>query len=97
MNYQEVIIYLKILGRQSGSSIPQIAINAIETLLEERDELMKELHGHCDVCANKRLCYVDKNQARECALSDRGLWKWRGPRKEVIHQIELAGFNTPEY
>lgn len=62
------------------------AADAIEALLAERDNLMKELHGHYDVCANKQLCYFDKNQTRECALSGMGFWKWRGTQKGVKNE-----------
>lgn len=55
--------------------------DAIETLLAERDALMKDAI-RCETCLHVKECYFNELRRIDCAQSNRGHWQWRGPQKE---------------
>lgn len=54
------------------------AATAIETLLAEREALMEQIRGKCDLCENRRKCLFDANERQVCAVNRRSKWKWCG-------------------
>lgn len=88
MDYKELIKRLRVYDYWTGESdinshplICDEAATAIETLLAERDALMKDV-VRCDTCLHVKECYFNELRRTDCANSNRGHWKWRGPQKE---------------
>lgn len=93
MDYKELIGQLKYygttyaigdnLGREicGSDKLMLTAADAIKTLLAERDALMKDA-ARCATCLHVKECYFNELRRADCAQSNRGHWKWRGPQKE---------------
>lgn len=84
MDYKELIERLNAYSakHQRHGGITAEAADAIETLLAERDALMKDV-VRCDTCLHVKECYFNELRRTDCANSNRGHWKWRGPQKET--------------
>lgn len=70
-------------NRCGGCDACDKSIDAIETLLAERDALIEQVHGRCLFCANriKCLCENDIEFRSYCRLNNDCNWQWRGPQK----------------
>lgn len=86
MDYKELIDKLRedALYHKNNSNEPkakyfEVIATAIETLLEEREALMKLVYGKCEVCINRRKCLFDDVARTKCALNKCCDWEWRGP------------------
>lgn len=83
MDYKELIDILRYTASEGDvcRECPQCieAADAIETLLAERDALMNDLEGRCDVCKNRSVCLFDEKRRSGCV--NRSHWQWRGPQK----------------
>lgn len=79
MDYEELIRRLDDCGEFDGDLLDDAA-EAIETLLEERGALMKDV-VRCDTCLHVKECYFNELRRTDCAKSNRGHWKWRGQAK----------------
>lgn len=89
MDYKERIEQLRRFGSYYPITGPieNEAADAIETLLAERDAVMKELHGDCDKC---RYFGFYAQPCCNCYING-GLidyWQWRGPQKEDKHDAD---------
>lgn len=72
------------------------AIDAIETLLIERDAAVESLHGECRVCFNNsgwhnvgpcRLCVHEPAPLPEVPKSERtDNWEWQGPKSRKVEK-----------
>lgn len=83
MDYKELIRKLR---KKDGCNCECLeAATAIETLLAERDALMKDV-VRCDTCLHVKECYFNELRRADCAQSNRGHWKWRGPKKGDAHE-----------
>lgn len=82
MDYKELIRRLDDCGEFDGDLL-DAAAEAIETLLAERNALMKDA-VRCETCLHVKECSFNKLRVEDCAQSNRGHWKWRGPKKEDI-------------
>lgn len=86
MEYKELIKQLRayrlmIIDRSMIDDALTNSANAIETLLAERDAVMKDLHGECDKC---RYFGLSAHPCCHCYING-GMfdyWQWRGPQKE---------------
>lgn len=90
MDYKELIEQLR-KHHQSWAAYSDLelahaledAITAIETLLEERDAAVEEMHGRCSKCkhfSSGILRIPCKDCCREGGAVD--YWEWRGPKSE---------------
>lgn len=82
MDYQELIEWLRTAPKYK--LICNDAADAIETMLAERDALMKDA-TRCETCLHAKECYFNEQRRNDCAKSNRGHWKWRGPQKGENH------------
>ena len=81
MDYKELISKLR---KKDGCNCECLdAATAIETLLAERDALMKDV-VRCDTCLHVKECYFNELRRSDCAQSNRGHWKWHGPQKGEV-------------
>lgn len=87
MDYKELIKKVRMVeaglledNAQKCATVCHDAATAIETLLEERDALMKDV-VRCDTCIHAKECYFNELRRADCTQSNRGHWKWRGPAK----------------
>lgn len=60
------------------------AATAIETLLAERDSLLKTSYGRCELCTNWQECQADAETRVGCQINRCHNWKWHGPQGEVL-------------
>lgn len=80
MNYKGLISMLRDSGMVKTKDDIECAADAIETLLAERDAVMKDLHGDCDKC---RYFGLSAHPCCHCYING-GMfdyWQWRGPQK----------------
>lgn len=78
MDYKKLINRLR-YSRVCSDDIAE-ATDAIETLLAERDALMKDAI-RCETCLHVKECCFNELRRIDCAQSNRGHWQWRGPQK----------------
>ena len=81
MDYKELIEQLRDESNCDVLDYVDDAADAIETLLAERDSVMKDLHGDCDKC---RYFGLSAHPCCHCYING-GMfdyWQWRGPQKE---------------
>lgn len=78
MDYKKLINRLR-YSRVCSDDIAEAA-DAIETLLAERDALMKDAI-RCETCLHVKECCFNELRRIDCAQSNRGHWQWRGPQK----------------
>jgi len=57
------------------------ALAAIEALIAERDTLMSEIHGKCDLCVKYEECWHDYEKKRQCVFGGYCSWEWRGAKR----------------